>query len=179
MTTTAILWVIIIVLAALLMVATSIIVDKNLIISNLRAFLEQKAKDFKELKEKADDLDYNYQLLVEKYENYLKEVKELKGESEKKDKKIDSLKEFCNKLHREKLDLIRQAKCKRFNPKEATTTTEIRDYIIGLYENGCSYREIADITGFKKNTINKAILKWKNQGLVGPVIVNNYENLDK
>ena len=70
MTTTAILWVIIIVLAALLMVATSLIVDKNLVISDLKAFLEQKAKDFKELKEKADDLDYNYQLLAEKYENY-------------------------------------------------------------------------------------------------------------
>ncbi len=179
METTKILWLVIAALVVVILVLVANIVEKKFLIKNLRDLATYRLNQWHSLTENFRTLEQNYEELIRKYDDLLIRAKDIEAESKKNALKIKSLKDFCNKLHHEKLDLIKQAKCKRFNPKEATTTTEIRDYIIGLYENGCSYREIADITGFKKNTINKAILKWKNQGLVGPVRVNNYDNLDK
>ena len=179
METTNILWLVIAVLVVVILVLVANIVEKKFLIKNLRDLATYRLNEWRTLTENFRTLERNYDALCKSYDDLLIRTKDVEAESKKNNLKIKSLKDFCNKLHREKLELIKQAKCKRFNPKEATTTTEIRDYIIGLYENGCSYREIADITGFKKNTINKAILKWKNQGLVGPVRVNNYDNLDK
>lgn len=180
METINILWLVIAVLVVVILVLVANIVEKKFLIKNLRDLATYRLNEWRTLTENFRTLERNYDALCKSYDDLLIRAKDIEAESNKNALKIKSLKDFCNKLHREKIELSKIVHSQELlkNPKKAETTTEIKDQIIDLYENGYSYDTIAEITGFKKNTINKAILKWKKRGLVGPVRVNEFENLD-